>query len=156
MTHRASPGSWYWIPIRGAMKTNGRPGQEPVGRHLGQYQQGRRLGGEQHLFQGAVLVVCREQPLQGQHGGEQGRHPDHAGAEDAQGLALGAHPQGEQADDDDEEEQGGQDIGASTHGERQIATEDAQKDAQHALGPQIQPVDLAGRQGHLLVGGQDH
>ncbi len=93
------------MPTSGAISTSGSPVRS-------QHQQRQRLGRQQHLFEGAVLVVRREQPLQGQHRGQQRRHPDHAGAENAQHLMLGADTERKQAHHDHEKKQRGQHVRA--------------------------------------------
>ena len=131
-------------PDQGGDGHQGQAGQQPMGRHLGQHHQGQGLGRHQHLLQGAVLVIGGEEALQGQHGGQQGRDPDHAGPQDAQDLLLRAHAQREEADNDDEKEEGGQDIGPPAHGQAQVATEDAQKDAPHQADSSVSPTRSPG------------
>ncbi len=99
--------------------------------HFRQRQQPEGMGHQHHLLQGAVAEIIAKQPLQGEHGSQQGRHPDDTGGNAGQQLGLGPDAERKQGDDDEEEPERIEDVGTLAQGHQQLAVNKVDYGAQH-------------------------
>mgnify|MGYP001555412747 CR=1 FL=1 len=100
------------------------PGHQPMGEDFADHEQRNRLGREQHLLEGPVAMIGREDQFERQHRGEQGANPQNTWRDQAQRIQFRADAQRKEADDDGEEDQGSEDIRAASQCDRQVAAHD--------------------------------
>ena len=102
-----------------------------MGRHLGNDDDGKGLGGDEHLLERAVLMVRREHSRERQERREKRRHPDNAGGNGAKDVGFRADAERNERHDDGEEEDHLSEIGLSAQRQREIAAKNREEEIKH-------------------------